>query len=42
MVQLMFMGKAHGAMHLMRNLRALAGGFPGSGLSNGPGRRFPG
>jgi len=42
MVKLMLVGKAHGAVHLVRNLSALAGRFPGPGLGDGPGRRFPG
>jgi hypothetical protein len=42
MVKLMLVGKAHGTVHLVGNLRAFAGGLPGSGLGHGPGRRFPG
>lgn len=40
-VKLVLVGKAHGPVHLMRNLRALACGFPGPGLGHGPGRRLP-
>ena len=42
MVKLMLVGKAHGTVHLVGNLRAFAGGLPSPGLGHGPGRRFPG
>ena len=41
-VKLMLMGKTHGTVHLVGNLRTLSGSFPCSGLGHGPGCRFPG